>query len=153
MYNLLYVNNWGIHNPLMKGGETAMKKALFLFLLFIIGCTAKEATWRALPEIRQTEYENAWSIIVGAVSEKYELEVIDANSGYLRSSWKEKKDWLGTKEYRTRVVVRVVSREPLKVKLKVEKQTWNSWTNDWLDAGNEEEFQSQLLEELEARLK
>ncbi len=127
---------------------------LVLLAFLSTDCVAtKEATWKAIPEITETEYEEAWSIIVGAVSEKFDLAVVDGNSGYLRSAWKVKKGFFGDKESQSRAVVRVVSRKPFKIKLKVEKQTWNGFTEDWQDVGNDEKFESQLLEELQARLK
>ena len=135
-----------------------MKRSLFFAIIIVtflsLQCMQnKEATWKTIPEIKQTEYEKAWAIIVGAISERFDLEVIDANSGYLRSAWKENKDWLGSKESRTRVVVRITSREPLKVKLKVEEQKWDALMDEWKGAGNNEKIERELLEEFETRLK
>lgn len=142
---------------IVNEGGGYMKYSIPIFALlisiFLVGCAGIPATWKALPEIKETEYEEAWSIIVGAVSEKFDLAVVDGNSGYLRSAWKVKKGFFGDKESQSRAVVRVVSRKPFKIKLKVEKQTWNGFTEDWQDAGNDEKFESQLLEELQARLK
>jgi LEA14-like dessication related protein len=121
--------------------------------LLLLGCASVEAVWKTLPEVKQTSYENAWSVVVGCVSEKFDLEVTDSGSGYLRSAWKVNKDFLGQNQERTRITVRIESREPLKIKLKAERQTFSSWTHDWVDAGNNEKIEKQILEELSARLK
>lgn len=130
-----------------------MKKCLALSVLVLLcGCiTATEAVWKTIPEVKETSYDNAWSIIVGCVSENYDLEITDSGSGYLRTAWKTKSDWLGQPSKRTRIVVRIVSKEPLKVKLKAQRQ--RRLGEGWNEDGNDEKVESQILEELTARLK
>lgn len=133
-----------------------MKKGLFLVAsgLILISCaiTTTEAVWKTTPEIQQTSYENAWAIIVGAVTEQFDLEVVDGNSGYLRSIWKVKTNFMGDPQSRTRVICRVVSREPLQFKIKAEKQEISALTDEWINVGNDEVVDGLLLEELRARL-
>jgi hypothetical protein len=53
--------------------------------------SANEAgTWRSIDVDKDLQQDKArtWSILVDALSTKYDLEVLDKESGYLRTSWK-----------------------------------------------------------------
>ena len=130
--------------------------ALFMLCLFcvaFIGCaTTKEATWKTLPEVTKTSYEQSWAIVVGVVTEKYDLEVTDATSGYLRTAWKVKKDFLNQDDSRTRISVRLESKTPLKFKIRAEKEAKNL-ADQWSPKGNDEQLEKAMLEELTGRLK
>ncbi|MBI4727746.1 hypothetical protein HY768_11105 [candidate division TA06 bacterium] len=125
---------------------------LLACVLFIDCATTQEATWKTLPEITKTTYEQSWSIVVGVITEKYDLEITDAASGYLRTAWKVKKDFLNQDDSRTRISVRLESKTPLKFKIRAEKEAKNL-ADEWTPKGNDEQLEKAMLEELSARLK
>jgi hypothetical protein len=86
-------------------------------------------------------YETAWQKIVDTISEKYDLEIVEKDSGYIRTAWKNNR----------RVSIRV-SREPLQIKVRVERQKYNGWTNAWEDWGTDEKKEREILEVLQGRL-
>jgi hypothetical protein len=124
---------------------------LGLIMFIVSGCaTVPEATWKTVPAA-EIAYDRAWGIVVNTVSQNFEIETVDANSGYLRTAWKVTDTALGTPIERARVTVRVEERTPFKVKVKVEKQMqeWGSW----VDKGNHPKLESEIMSELAGRLK
>ena len=126
--------------------------ALFCFLCS--ACTlSREATWKTVPEA-PIPYERAWGIVVNAVSQHYDLENSDGQSGYLRTSWKVTDSFLGTPLRRSRALVRVEERAPFKVKVKVEKQEPDPWNSDqWITTGDDEQMATEIMGELSGRLR
>lgn len=124
----------------------------FCFLSFACAMS-REASWKTVPET-QIPYERAWAIVVNAVSQHYDLENSDGQSGYLRTSWKVTDSFLGTPLARSRVLVRVEERTPFKVKVKVEKQEPDPWNNNqWMLAGDDEPMAAEIMGELSGRLR
>ncbi len=129
-------------------------------LLFLSACaTARDATWKTLPETN-IPYERAWTIVVNTVSEYFtDLETIDGQSGYLRSGWKTvDTSWWGLSyggkvpTARARIIVRVEERSPFKVKIRVERQE-RSQFRDWYEAGNDEKMEREIMDTLMGRLR
>lgn len=113
----------------------------------------REATWKTVPEV-QMPYERAWAIVVNAVSQHYDLENSDGQSGYLRTSWKVTDSFLGTPLSRSRALVRVEERNPFKVKVKIEKQEPDPWNeNQWILTGDDEQMATEIMGELSGRLR
>jgi len=141
-----------------------MKRIAFLLCLTVTlyACAAGlEATWKTVPETNISP-ARAWTIVVNTVSESFELETIDGQSGYLKSGWKTTDTcWGGLVSggmipcEKSRVIVRVEDRIPFKVKVKVEKQTANPWTSYsvWAPNGNNERLEREIMETLQGRLK
>jgi hypothetical protein len=128
--------------------------AVAIILISQIGCASSEAVWKTIPEVKQVKYEDAWAIVVGCVSDKFDLEITDAGSGYLRTAWKVTgKTLIGQPNEKTRITVRIVNRQPLQINLRAERQTPNIWSGEWQDSGNNEKIEKQILEELSSRLK
>ncbi|HAV43291.1 TPA: hypothetical protein DCX15_04675, partial [bacterium] len=125
-----------------------------IYVAFIFGCAIlpKEAAWKSIPETNYP-YGKAWPLIVFTISEKFDLAVIDEGSGYLRSAWKVKKNWLGKDETRTQVTVRVESKEPLRIRIRAKKQKWAVLIDNWQDAGNDKALENELITELQTRLR
>lgn len=133
----------------------------FFSILFLFACaTTQEATWKGIPEV-SIPYEKAWAIIVNAIAERFDVEVADAQSGYLRTGWKVTDTcWSGIFSgnvpcRKTRVTVRVEERDPLKVRLRVEKMeaTALSGYEKWILKGNDEIVEREILDELLGRLR
>ncbi len=124
------------------------------FCLLASACTlTREATWKTVPEA-QMPFERAWGIVVNAVSQHYDLENSDGQSGYLRTSWKVTDSFLGTPLRRSRALVRVEERTPFRVKVKVEKQEPDPWNqNQWIMTGDDEQMATEIIGELSGRLR
>ena len=70
-----------------------MKKILFASLfLAMIGCTAPQgfvtspAGWAAIQMRQNITKEKAWSTLVSVISDEYDIETLDKESGYLRTA-------------------------------------------------------------------
>ncbi len=126
---------------------------IFALSLIISACvTAHEATWKTVPDTHMS-YDRAWSIVVNAISQDFELETSDGQSGYLRTGWKVTgKDILGQPIKKARVHVRVEERNPFRVKVKVEKQELDPLSQEWVITGNDEKIESEIMGELSGRL-
>ncbi len=122
-------------------------------VLAVTACATPEATWKSVPE-SQIRPERGWTIVVNAIAERFDVETSDAQSGYLRTSWKvTRKDLFGTATQRTRVITRLEERTPFKVKVKVEMQKVNPWTGEWQDAGNDPRAEQEIMQDLAGRLR
>jgi methionine-rich copper-binding protein CopC len=121
--------------------------------LVVSACVmAHEATWKTVPESNMP-YDRAWSIVVNAITQHFELETSDAQSGYLRTGWKVTgKDILGAPIKKARVHVRVEEKNPFRVKVKVEKQEFDAFSEEWVITGNDEKMESEIMGELSGRL-
>ncbi len=127
--------------------------ALSLLISACVAMTAQEATWKTVPEAHMS-YDRAWSIVVNAISQDFELETSDGQSGYLRTGWKVTgKDILGQPIKKARVHVRVEERNPFRVKVKVEKQELDPLSQEWVITGNDEKIESEIMSELSGRLR
>lgn len=121
--------------------------------LLLTACATPQSTWKTVPETNMP-YDRAWGITVNTVAQHFELDTSDAQSGYLRSSWKVTNSFLGIPQRRVRVIARVEERKPFKLKLKAEKQEPNPWdANDWRLMGDDEQAATEIMEELSGRLK
>ena len=121
--------------------------------LLTASCATPESTWKTVPETNMP-YERAWAITVNSVAQHFDLESSDAQSGYMRTSWKVTNSFLGIPNRKARVLVRVEERKPFKVKIKVEKQEPNPWDNNqWRVTGDDEQMATEIMEELSGRLR
>lgn len=129
------------------------KNVFFLVgLLALAACATVEPVWRTIPE-SGFPYKKAWPIIVSTISNKFDIATIDANSGYLRTDWKTKKDMFGTPKTRTRMAVRTESKQPLKFSFRAEVESWNAFSESWTPKGNDPTIESDIQEEFASRLK
>ena len=131
-----------------------MRKIILLMaalsITLLMGCVAPmQATWKTLPEIKQMKYDDAWAALVGCITGKnYNLEMSDAAAGYLRTAYGNTGN--GTK---TRVIVRVISKNPLQITLKAEVIKHDPWNGGWHEVGNNVALENVIIDELTARLK
>jgi len=115
--------------------------------------TARDAAWKTVPDVAMP-YERAWSIVTNAVTQRFDLETSDAQSGYLRTEWKVTgKDLFNMPMKKSRVIVRVEERSPFRVKVKAEKQELNALTDEWVVTGNDEVVEGEIMGELQGRLR
>ncbi len=114
--------------------------------------TNESGIWKQI-EIRdelQNEKAKEWSTVVDALSTKYDLEVLDKESGYLRTSWKFTA--VGTKEerehYRSRLIAKFNGAYSV-LQLKSEAQ----WLNEGVwETGYDTQMLDDVYGDLQARL-
>lgn len=127
---------------------------IIMAILIIAGCTSLPRTFVAtrddpgvwkIVEIRESlTNEQVWTIIVDTISQKYDLEVLQKDGGYLRTSWKY--TYLDGEKvsdrYRTRFVIKLSGAPNWdKAQLKCE----SNWLEDdgWISG-----YDTHLLEEI-----
>ncbi|MFA5260937.1 MAG: hypothetical protein WC450_06910 [Candidatus Omnitrophota bacterium] len=90
-----------------------------ILALVLAGCTSAPKTfmrthdepgiWKTVEIREEMENDKIWEVLVDTLSQKYDLEVVERGSGYIRSSWKYSY-FSGQKvidRYRSRVVVKI----------------------------------------------
>lgn len=129
--------------------------SIIIFTFFSSGCASRKpksfivtydtsANWRVV-EINSTfvgETDKIWKTLVDTISAKYDLEVLQKDSGYLRTSWKYTLIKRGrvSDKYRSRIVVKS-DIDFTQLKIKVE--------SNWLESqGWVTGFDTNLLEEV-----
>jgi hypothetical protein len=122
--------------------------ALFSFLsILLFGCAVPPAQWKIVVPRQGISYDTLWQRIVDTLTDEFDIEVIEKDSGYLRTSWKHHTEFLS--QYRHRITVKVM-RDPLKVKVKVQRQQY--FNEAWQDWGTDEKLEKEILEELKGRI-
>jgi hypothetical protein len=121
-----------VGNRALAGGLPPRAVALFVVCV-LMGC-AHPAPWRSIPD-SPVPYERAWGMVRETVSQRYgSLAVIDPETGYIQTDWRLEKVGLiiGAPVNRTRLLVWIVSRTPVRVYLKVERQVYSLPLGRWL---------------------
>jgi len=129
----------------------------FISILFLlIGCASKPSTfvetydekgvWKAVHLHNHYGFfanknQEVWRRVIDVLSEKYDLEVLDKTSGYIRTSWKYLLHNDEDKKYRSRVIIKMLGNVWHTVKLKTEAQ----WLDDevWITG-----YDTAVLEEI-----
>jgi hypothetical protein len=103
--------------------------------------------------------KDAWRIVAQIVQTYYdELEQIDRETGYLRTNWVYKS--FANRTVRTRVIVKINSREPLKYSVKISSEENSNRAK--LDSRDDDDFKpwdrvlnqyKEIVSEMQARLK
>ena len=112
------------------------------------------AGWKSI-ELReglQGNYNDAWQTAVDTVARSYDIEVMEKDSGYIRTSWKYGILGKPTSVLAGRLVVKFPSTQsPTKVDVKTDAQQFNAWTNLW-EEGFDSRFERDVMGELSGRL-
>ena len=141
------------HRLIMRYFQSGRLAIIGLAFLISACVIAQEATWKTVPQT-DIPYDRAWSIVVNAIAQHFELEASDGQSGYLRTGWKvTSRDFLGAPIKKVRVHVRVEERSPFRVKVKVEKQEYEPFSEQWVVTGNDEQMEGEIMGELSGRLR
>ncbi|UCE18388.1 MAG: hypothetical protein JSV84_16270 [Gemmatimonadota bacterium] len=148
---------------------------LVLVTLMIIGCsTTQPIRWVSTPEY-EVEYDLAWDLTIGLISEHFDIEAAEKRGGYLQTEWRiidlsendaealEEVDKVGV-----RLTCRVEGRFPFQLKMKVERGLYRDgmWVPVWVDYSREsicqtctgsqewidEELEKEILQKLSVRL-
>jgi len=128
--------------------------------LILGGCapTMQEAGWKTVSKADVT-YDKAWPIVAKVVGERFDLETVDSQLGYLKTEWKTTDTcWAGLAAggnvpcKRIRVFAKV-EKKPFAIKIKVEKSAGVPLSNynSWVTEGNDENMEQEILEDLYER--
>jgi len=122
-------------------------------MIFSIGCMApksfmrtygEQSSWKVVEVREDIKEEELWIKLVDTLSQKYDLEVIEKKSGYLRTSWSYTTvDFFKNIDdrYRSRILIKINKIGQLRVSIKCE--------SNWLSSGGGESgYDSILLEDV-----
>jgi hypothetical protein len=128
--------------------------------MFVVGCAPstfmkQSAGWKTieLNQNMQGNFDAAWQKCVDTIAKDYDIEMLDKNSGYLRTAWIYGISGGTYNRYRGRITVKFPElKEPIKVDVKTEAQ----WLTDvptgiWLP-GFDTTFQRDVYTALSGRL-
>jgi hypothetical protein len=110
----------------MKKGLVSVSSVLLIFIsaavsCFLQGCAttsgvpstfvrtySEPGNWRSIETREGMSKDAKWRVAVDALSTKFDIEVIDKESGYIRTSWKNTLTSRGTvdERYRSRIVLK-----------------------------------------------
>jgi hypothetical protein len=105
--------------------------SLMLFL-FWIGCAPlpphfirtmdEPGTWKSIEVRDGMTKDEVWRVIVDALSQKFDLEVLEKDSGYVRTSWKHTYMVRGhiSERYRARIIVKMLGSDWKTLQVKCE---------------------------------
>jgi hypothetical protein len=100
-------------------------------------------TWRSIEVREGMAKDDIWRVMVDGLSQKFDLEVLDKESGYLRTSWKYTFIVRGhiSERYRARIIVKATGADWKTVQVKSEA--------NWLAKGGwMMGYDSRLLEDV-----
>ncbi len=137
-------------NTIAKGNmKKSFLTSFFLAIFLLSGCLSnlpesfirtydEPGIWRSFEVRKNLTKENLWRTIVDAISVNYDLEVIEKESGYLRTSWKftyVEEDWWGggiTDRYRSRIVLKFVEEDWKILRVKCESHWMDPNKKSWV---------------------
>jgi|GEM_PF-3780903 len=118
----------------LKGVRPKIWLFRWLFVVALTGCAAQHP-WRSLPE-RTLPFDQAWALIEESAKARFpKFIVIEPEKGYLQSDWRLEQIGLliGTPVSRTRLILWVPNRSPIRIFLKVEREEYSLLLGRWLD--------------------
>ncbi|MBQ3437398.1 MAG: hypothetical protein IJG31_02655 [Fusobacterium sp.] len=132
-----------------------MKKILLGILsLVLISCTAPQgfiarpAGWTAIQMRENIARNKAWSTLVSVISDNYEIETLDKESGYLRTTWLfETKNGV---QSATRITAKIEDNNSTRIK--VDSKYFNALEGKWIE-GHNTILTQQIKDDLSGRLR
>lgn len=90
-------------------------------------------TWKTIEVLDNMDKDTVWTQIVDTLTQKYDIEVIQKDSGYIRTSWKFTyvRDDQVVENYRSRIVVKMLGTDWKTLQVKCESN-WLSKDKGWL---------------------
>lgn len=128
--------------------------------MFVVGCVPstfmkQSAGWKSveLNQNLQGNFDATWQKCVDTIAKDYDIEMLDKNSGYLRTAWIYGISSGTYNRYRGRITVKFPElKEPTKVDVKTEAQWLTDMsTGTWLP-GFDTTFQRDVYTALSGRL-
>jgi hypothetical protein len=142
------------------------KILLITILLIMTSCTSvtpatfvetpdETSNWQAIHlhnnyGFFQNKNQQVWQRVVDILSEKYDLEVIDQTSGYIRTAWKSHIE-TDDEKYRSRITLKMQGTIWHTAKLKSEAQWWDSKKKTWL-TGYDTAILEEIYQDLQGRI-
>lgn len=137
---------------------------LFVFAISVAGCAPatfvrQPAGWKTIelrPEM-QNSYKDAWQVAVDSIAREWDIEILDKESGYLRTAWKYGiAGTTGTQiaRYRGRISLKfstVRAENPEKAEIKTEASWYDPSYYLWIP-GYDTTMQRDVYEVLSGRL-
>ncbi len=122
--------------------EVTMKKyLLFVFSVFLLtGCASTnswhkgQAEWMRVQIHENFDYNKAFSTALDLLSEKYEMEMINKDGGYARTTWNYYRKSNGRQDDKKRVRVTLKfnhDRTQCSIKTEVQKSKKDEWINGY----------------------
>lgn len=65
-----------------------------------------EPGWRVIDLREDLRFEDAWQLLVDSIRKKYDIEIVDKDSGYLRTGWMYTSGGTPRSDYKTRVTIK-----------------------------------------------
>jgi hypothetical protein len=144
-----------------------LQKILFItIMLIMIGCTSvtpvtfvetpdETGSWQAIHlhnnyGFFQNKNQQIWRRAIDILSEKYDLEVIDQVSGYIRTAWKSHLE-TDDQKYRSRITLKMQGTTWHTAKLKSEAQWWDNSKKAWL-TGYDTAILNEIYQDLQGRI-
>lgn len=138
--------------------------SLTLGLVFVVGCAPasfvrQPAGWKTI-ELRkdiQESYPKAWQVAVDTVAREWDIEILDKESGYLRTAWKygiAGTTGAASARYRGRMSLKFATVElgsPKKVEVKTDASWLDNYNYLWIE-GYDTALQRDVYDVLSARL-
>ena len=97
----------------------------------IVGCAPTSfvktsvADWKTVEFRPNLERESAWRMIADTLAKNYDIEVIDKDSGYIRTAWMHTTTGKVNERYRTRIISKIPLSDD-----RVEIKTEAHWLSD-----------------------
>ncbi len=136
----------------------------FIFFIGLISCSSvkpprdfveshdESNIWKNI-EIRDgLDKDELWRIVVDATSQQFDLEVLDKEAGYMRSSWKFSSIGAGERRdsYANRISIKFVGTDWKTLQLKCEAE-WNHPKEGWI-MGYDTRFLKDVFSQLQGRV-
>ena len=109
-----------------------MKKILVIgvlgICLFLAGCVTNvppatyyetvDPGWKVIPIRENLGFETAWQMLVDRIRKSYDIEIMDKDSGYLRTGWIYTSTGSARQDYKTRITIKFAqNKEKLELKI------------------------------------
>lgn len=128
--------------------------SILIATLFLSACApptfirTSHANWNTIELRDGLEYQEAWKIVVDTIGQKFDLDVVNQDGGYLRTGWDYK--WTGAinESYRVRSLVKFA---PDKRSLQVRSDAEYLGSNGWV-MGEDERLTVTLKSDLMGKL-
>lgn len=106
-----------------------MASSLFLFTACISltpkSFVAQPAGWNTIQMRENIQKNNAWSTVVSVISENYDIEVMEKESGYIRTNW------VVVGDTTNRIIAKLENNNTLRIK--VESKYYDKLTENWVN--------------------
>lgn len=119
-----------------------------VFIFLVAGCVRLPDTfirtydepgvWKSIEVKEGMSKDELWRTVVDAISQKFDLEVIEKESGYLRTSWKFtyiESDFRGGRasdRYRSRIILKFTGENWKILRVKCESHWLDSGRSSWI---------------------